>query len=246
MGKIYLQVPSLVAAFYRGKDLNRPLSHGDAYAFLPGTAEYQALLLGLRYIPVDEQIKAKCYTQYTWCTMMAGKDPRINTKVLDRDKNLWLTARDICFLLDKKYSDRQEIFDYLCIEIPKKIVVNEAVRNTNNNYGLDRSIAFSLRKMLVNGFYQVLAQWYYKNRELEEELSLKRSMVDFINRFLFAHGMPVTESKKEEFAIRKMVERGLAGHLILKDKMEAQAVSILKEIYSDEKIKKDSVQDEKK
>lgn len=244
MGKIYLQVPSMIAAFYRGKDSLHVLASKDAYAFKMGTAEYQALLLGLRYTSIDEQVKAKCFSQNTWGMMMSGRDPRTGGKLLERNKDEWLSASDISILLGKSYADSQEIFDYLCIEIPKSMIVNGMVRPTNNNYSLDRSLASTLRKMLSIAFYQVLAQWYYKNQEIEEELGIKRSMVDFINRFLFAHGMPVTVNRKEEGTVRKMVMRGLGGNLLLKDEAEKRAVEILQEIYSDERKVKSSDKNE--
>lgn len=235
MGKIFLKVPSLIAAFYRGSDADHPLSNEDAYIFTEGTAEYQALLFGLRYSTIEEQVKYGCYSLNSWKQMLKGCSLDNGILIIKRDKSSWLTAQELCMLTGKRYTDRQAIFDYLCIGIPSTMYVEGRVRRVNDNFALDRGGAMTLRRMLVVNFYRVYAQWYLVNKELMQQLGVKRTGVDFINRFLFAHNISISATRKEEELLRKIIGRGIDGNLIIKDERERLSIKILSEIYSDEK-----------
>lgn len=235
MGKIYLKVPNLIAAYYRGDNPKHPLACSDAYSFMEGTAEFQLLLLGLRYMPSSEQRSAGCYSSNVWQRMMSGRAIDSGKKILQREKKDWLTAQEICLLTERKFTERQGIFDYLCVSIPKTVYVDGILRPTNDNYSLDRSCAKSLRRALIINFYRVFSQWYLVNKKLIEQLGVKRTMVDFINRFLFAHNIPISTNKKEEDLLRKIIGRGIGGNIVVKDKKELESISILSEIYTDEK-----------
>ena len=235
MGKIFLKVPSLIAAFYRGSDADHPLSNEDAYTFTEGTAEYQALLFGLRYCTIEEQVKYGCYSLNSWKQMLKGCSLDNGILTIKRDKSSWLTAQELCMLTGKRYTDRQAIFDYLCIGIPSTMYVEGRVRRVNDNFALDRGGAMTLRRMLVVNFYRVYAQWYLVNKELMQQLGVKRTGVDFINRFLFAHNISISATRKEEELLRKIIGRGIDGNLIIKDERERLSIKILSEIYSDEK-----------
>lgn len=235
MGKIFLKVPSLIAAFYRGSDADHPLSNEDAYIFVEGTAEYQALLFGLRYCNIDEQVKYGCYSLNSWKKMLRGYSLDNGLLTIKRDNSSWLTAQELCLLTGKKYTDRQSIFDYLCISVPSTIFVEGRVRRVNDSFSLDRSGAMTLRRMLVVNFYRVYAQWYLVNKDLMQQLGIKRTGVDFINRFLFAHNISISTTRKEEELLRKIIGRGINGNLIVKDERERNSIKILSEIYTDEK-----------
>lgn len=235
MGKIFLKVPTLIAAYYRGSDVDHPLSNSDAYVFAEGTAEYQALLFGLRYTTDEEQIRFGCFSLNSWKKLMLGRALDSGLITIKRDKDTWLTAQEICMLTGKRYNDRQGIYDYLCIEIPKTIFVDGRVRKVNDNFALERSAVMTLKKMLVVNFYRVFAQWYAVNRETVGKLGVHRTGVDFINRFLFVHNIPISATRKEEELLRKIVGRGINGFLVVKDKREEKAIQILSEVYSDEK-----------
>lgn len=235
MGKIFLKVPSLIAAYYRGSDVDHPLSNNEAYSFVEGTAEYQALLFSLRYCSDVEQLKYGCFSLNSWKKMMNGRALDNGICTIKRDKNVWLTAQELCLLTGRKYTDRQAIYDYLCIAIPSTLLVEGRIKRVNDNYSLDRAGAMSLRKMLVVNFHRVYAQWYSINKETSSKLGIRRTGVDFINRFLFAHNISISATRKEEELLRKIIGRGFGGNLIVKNEKEKAAIKILSEIYSDEK-----------
>lgn len=236
MGKIFLKMPSMIVSFYRGEDPNNILACDDPYSFARSSPEYQALLAGLRFSPIDEQIDSGCFSHNAWRKMLQGKSLIDNQQVLLRDKQTWLSQQEVCVLTDKPYNARQGIFDYLCIEIPRFIYIDEKKREVKDTYALDRSTTRLLLQMMRANFYHVLAVWYRENERIVQDMNLTRSKTDFINRFLVAHEIPVTGKNDNEVAsVRKQMDRGLGDEIILKNQRELSALRILYEVYSDGK-----------
>lgn len=238
MGKIFLKMPSMIVSFYRGEDPNNILACDDSYSFPRSSPEYQALLAGLRFSPVAEQIRSGCYSHNSWRKMLQGRSLEDNQRVLVRDKSSWLSQQEVCILTDKPYNARQDIFDYLCIDIPKFIYIDEKKREVKDTYSLDVSMSRTLQQMMRAKFYHVLAVWYRENERVMDQMNLSRTKTDFIYRFLTAHEIAFSGSHKEADSIRKQIDRGIGDELILKNKREQDALKILYESYSDEKLRK--------
>lgn len=237
MGKIFLKMPSMIVSFYRGEDPKNILACSDAYSFPRSSPEYQALLAGLRFSPVDEQVRTGCFSHNSWRKMLLGKSLTDNQQVLVRDKQTWLSQQEVCVLTDKPYNARQDIFDYLCIEIPKFVYIDERKREVRDTYSLDASMTRMLQQMMRVKFYHVLAVWYRENERIIQEMNLNRTKVDFIYRFLTAHEIAFSGNSKEVDSIRKQIDRGIGDELILKNQREQDALRILSDLYFDAKVK---------
>lgn len=231
-------MPAMIASFYRGEDASHVLSCHDAYAFPRSSPEYQALLSGLRFSPIGEQVRTGCFSYNAWRKMLQGKSLLDNQQVLVRDKQTWLSQQEVCILTDKPYNARQDIFDYLCIEIPRFIYLDEKKREVRDTYSLDASAAQMMNKMMRSQFYHVLAVWYRENERVVREMNLQRTKIDFLYRFLTAHEIAFSGDDREAKSLRKMIDRGLGDELILKNEREMDALKILYEAYSDERVKK--------
>lgn len=226
----------MVVAYYRGYDANHILQCGEPYRFAESSAGYQTLLLGLRFSSFDYQKSSGCFSHIEWRKMCGGISPIDNSKVLVRAPAQWLTAKELCFLTGKKYSDRQDCYDYLCIATPKQICIGGVMKPVIDTYSLDASAAKTLRELMISDFYRVVAIWYGENENIKHELGSNRNKVDFFGRFLTAHNIPISTSRDEESMLRKMIERGMNGRLSMLSKYERDAMEILHRIYSDERV----------
>ena len=211
MGKIYLRLPGLVAAFHRGLDRDEPLAFDTPLSFLMGSEKESALRMGLHYMGTYEQKKLGCWSQNAWGMMRRGCSPYSGERVLIRDASAPLTMAEICMLSDVKHSERMESYDYLCVEVPKEVYVAGHIVRVNGNFSLDRSAVALLRSLLQADFYHALADWLDENNWVCDELGMQRTQVDQLESFLANYHIPTSMDNHERDYMRKMISRGIGG-----------------------------------
>lgn len=211
MGKIYLRLPGLVAAFHRGLDRDEPLAFDTPLSFLIGSEKESALRMGLHYMGAYEQKKHGCWSQNSWSMMRRGCSPYSGERILVRDASTPLTMAEICMLSDVKHSERMESYDYLCVEVPKELYVTGHIVRVNGNFSLDRSAVSLVRSLLQADFYHALSDWLEENERVCEELGVQRTQVDQLESFLVNYHIPTSLDNHERDYIRKIISRGLGG-----------------------------------
>ena len=215
MNTIYLRLPQYVAAFYRGRDEEHPLREQDPVTFCEFSHEYVVLSTGVRMLPVQEQIRAHCYSQRAWRNICNGRRPEGGGRIFMRDASVWPTSEEV-FSLEPTRDVRsnevrawKENTDYLCIGIPGEIVTGGRVHRTNGSYSLNTADARTLSRLLCNEFYSSVLDWLIQDRRFCNQNGVQRSRVESIERFLLCFNIPVSQSNRERETLRRQINRWL-------------------------------------
>ena len=210
MANIYLRLPYYVCAFYRGLDSEHPLTEWDPYEFKEYTHEGQVLQRNLRLIDEVNQT-ALCYSERAWNNMLHGKEPGGGKVILKRDPKEWLSSREICMLNGHDVTQKQESLDYLCIEMPKEVLINGEIRRSNPSYALDYQPAYRFTGMLRQEFYHVFLDWCEQDQRYCNRNNIHRTNIEVMERFLTQYNIPVSVDGKERETLRRMKNRWLAN-----------------------------------
>ena len=152
MANIYLRVPTYVAQFYRGREVQHPLSENDPVEFSPFQHEHVLMSACLQLDTDINSHSSACFSQRAWRNILQGKQPHDGKRILTRDEEVWPTMQEICMLTGEKKIQRMDGYDYLCIEMPKHIVVGRQYKQTNPSFTLPPTAATDLQRMLRNEF----------------------------------------------------------------------------------------------
>ena len=212
MANIYLRLPWYVCAYYRGLDENNQLGPFDPFEFKAYTHESCILQQNLRLIDESNQ-SALCYSERAWQNMLHGKAPSGGKPLLQRNPADWLDAKEVCFLTGKDMAPRFESFDYLCIAMPKEVVINNKIMKPNGSYALDNYTASDFSAMLRQEFVHVFLEWHEQDRRLCTVNNIRRTNLETVERFLNQFNIPISVDNHERETLRRMKNRWLAAAL---------------------------------
>ena len=215
MSNIYLKVPLYVAAFYRNRDDSNPLGPFDAVEFPSFSHEAVVIAASLMFVDNYEEQSSLCYSQRVWNNILNGKPPTGGKRILQRDATEWPTMTEICALHGRSVSDREEAFDYLCIRIPREIVIDGVIKRTNSSYTLRFLSARKLVTMLRNEFYHTFADWCIQDRRHCNMVGIKRDRGEMLERFLTQYDIPVSADAHEKDSLRRLANRWFEKAMLL-------------------------------
>lgn len=215
MSNIYLRVPQYVAAFYRNRDDAHQLSPFEAVEFAPFTHEAAVMAASLMLIDNYSEQSSLCYSQRAWNKILQGKSPVTGKKILKREADDWPTINELCALHGRPLNDRESVFDYLCIAIPREIAINGRIHRTNASYTLTFSSARKLASLLRNEFYHVFADWCIQDRRHCNMIGIKRERGEMLERFLAQYDIPVSVDEHEKDSLRRMANRWFERAFVL-------------------------------
>jgi len=153
--------------------------------------------------------------------MLAGKPPQGGQKILNREPSQWLTVQEICTLEGKKPPKCQESFEYLCIAMPREVLIGQRVFRTNASYALDGHFAQVLGKLLRTEFYHNILDWLVQERRYCNQMGVKRNRIETLERFFAQFNIPVSMDQRERESMRRMVNRWLAkAYLLANDRID--------------------------
>lgn len=221
MPNIYLRTSAYVCAYFRNRDNKHPLAPNKPILFMDYTLESEIMRAGLNIIPEEAQVRAHCFSQFAWRNMMHGKTPDGSVKVLRRDSDEWLSNAEVYTILGQKRRANEENFDYLCIQMPREIMINSRLCRTNNTYSLDRSCAVRLNDLLRREFKETFQDWIIQDRRYCNHLGVARTRVESIERFLMTFDIPVSTDQKERESLRRMTNRWLdKSRMLVNDRLQ--------------------------
>lgn len=207
MANIYLRVSCYVAAFYRHRDEQKPLSPWDPVLF--ENFSYESVLL--RQGAVSDQNKkfltVLCYSQNSWKNICAGKLPIGGKTILVRDEKKWPTAREIVALEGRSLKQNEELFDYLCIELPRELMIGGQIVKADRNMSLDAKTAQKLSNVLKTEFYHYFYEWTQQELALFRQRGLNISRVECMERFYAQYEIPIAPGSHQKESMRMLAKR---------------------------------------
>lgn len=207
MPNIYLRVPQYVAAFYRHREQNNKLSAWQPVAFEEFSFENTVLLNGMVDDSNKKVLTVLCYSEQSWKNILVGKLPRGGKTVFMRDKDKWPTPREIVTLEGRTLKQNEELFDYLCIALPREMAVGGKVIKTPRTTSLDGQTAQRLSNMLRNEFYQAYYEWVTQLKNQFDRQHMTISKAECMERFFAQYEIPITPGSRQQESLRMSIKR---------------------------------------
>ena len=227
MANIYIRTSKYVAAFMRAVGDGQSLPMTTPIEFSPYTHEYVVLTNGLRIVPEQQQHRASCYSQSAWQNMLRGRLPQGGKPIILRNPADYLSYAEICTLERLTNRTKVDAYEFLCIALPKEVIVNNHVERVNKSYTLDTRAAQQLRKMMREAFIRTFLDFETRNRIFAQTNGIHRSNAEILERFFMEYDMPIAHDRKEGETLRRLIQRW---------RKEAQCLATKPAIINDELI----------
>lgn len=210
MGTIHLKVSSYISAFvHHTTKVDEPQ---DPITFSKYSEERVILESGLRIIPEGTQWRAACYSQSAWKNMLRGRRPEGGQIVIRRNPDQELTHSEVSTLINRKRATEDDASSYLCIQLPKLVVVDGKTVRPSASYTLDTSAAKEMRKRLRTRYIIAFGSFYIRNMAFAADHGIERTKVEIIERWISAIDIPVSHDTRTRDGLRKNAQRWLAEY----------------------------------
>lgn len=224
MANIYLRVPTYVAQFYRGRDVNNRLSEFQPVQFSLFQQETAIMSISLMMVSEQSIDHTACFSERMWKNLLSGRNPQGGKILLKRDPQEWPTMDEVNFLTGMTRNKKTDGFDYLCIATPKTIVIGGEFRQVNNSYTLPFRQANGLVKQLRREFVRILLNWVMKEQALCDLRGVQRDVVTCIDHFFYHYNMCLGTNGTDRDSIRRMAMRWIEDAKMLADDIEDEDV----------------------
>lgn len=242
MANIYLQVPGYVAQFYRGREENKVLTEFEPIQFAQFSHEAVLISSSLVLIPESQQTSCYCFSQRAWKNMLQGKTPAGGKRILNRDQQEWLTSKEVSVLCNGKNIVNTDSRDYLCIELPKEILIGDMVRQINGSFCLPPSDAIALTNMLRKEFLHMILDWVIQERRSCNQKSIKREISTILEHFFYRYRIQVGKDNNDRNIMRRMCYRWInQAKMLCNDRVDFDDEDMQ---FLTEKEKKESLENE--
>lgn len=217
MANIYLRLPSVIAAYHRNYDVKHKLNPFEPLKFSSYTDHAVILRGGLTLFSTCVKKSTACYSHQQWKNILQGKSPNEGKQVLKRDPDVWPTFHEVCLMEGERLSNRSESYDYLCIQMPKTILIGDREVRTNPSFSMNDEVACCLQDLLVRDFQRALIDWEIGTQDycINATRIIQRGHMDTIERFLMRYDIPVAKDGLEKDSLRRQLDRWLARARLL-------------------------------
>lgn len=216
MANIYLRVPTIVAQFYRGRDVkNPPKQEKEPIVFSKYEHEYVLLESSLVIVNGVTIKNSACFSQREWRNMMRGKSPDGSMQVLQRDSDEWLLPQDVCVLLGERVTQKTDGYDYLCIEIPRTILVAGEYVSTNASFALPPFVATQLVSLLRTEMIRVFLDHVRQERFWCNQHGIRRELSTVVDHFFYHYHMCIGANGRDRESMRRQSMRWIEESLTL-------------------------------
>ena len=207
MSNIYIRVPQYVAAFYRNREEDHPKGQFDPIEFDDISFESRLLKQGLRPDRSRGQMTVLCYSQQSWNNILQGKLPYGGKSILSRDPNIWPSAKEVCALEGRTLKLHEELYDYLCIALPKEALIGGRIVRITKDYALDAKTAQQMANLLRNEFYHYFMEWCIQEQRIFRQRRLVITKAEMMERFFAQYDIPIKPSARDKNAMRMLAKR---------------------------------------
>ncbi len=244
MANIYLKVPTYVAQFYRGRDVNNQLSEFEPVVFSAFQQETAIMETGLTLVPEQQMDHTTCFSERMWKNILNGRPPQGGKVQLKRDPTEWPSIDEIIFLTNTQRNKKTDGFDYLCFAAPKTIVIGGKFRMVTSSFTLPFRQANALVKQLRREFVRILLNWVVKEQALCDLRGVQRDVVMCIDHFFYHYNMCLGTNGTDRESMRRMAMRWIEEAKLLADDIEDEDVLFAYEKESKKAVSIDSMIEE--
>ena len=220
MANIYLRVPTYVAQFYRGRDVNNQLNEFQPVQFSAFQQEHTIMASSIMLVTEQAMDHTVCFSERMWKNILAGRKPQGGKIILKRDPAEWPSMDEILFLTDVQRNKKTDGFDYLCIATPKTIVIGGQYKQVTSSFTLPFRQANGLVKMLRREFVRILLNWVMKELALCDKRGIERDVVMCIDHFFYHYSMVLGTNGTDRESMRRMAMRWIEDAKLLADDIE--------------------------
>ena len=206
---IYLRVPTALAQFYRHRDKKHQLTEFQGVKFSSFDPAFRWMYNFLQIDGVGIS-HAGCFSQRSYNNMLQGRPPQGGKRIINRDETEWLTMQEICLLTGDKKIQRMEGYDYLCIEIPREIIIGGEYRPTNASHTMPPSAATSMVATMYDFLKFTLLDWVRQERRYCHKHGInldKRNLTIMIDHFFYHYDICMGTNRKDRESMRRMAIR---------------------------------------
>ena len=215
MTYICLKVPSYLAQFYRNRNPQSPLTEQQAVSFSPFQHEHVLMSSSLVLADGSEPANPICFPQRQWTNMLRGRQPQGGKRILQRDPEQWLTTQEVCVLINDRANAKTDGFDYLCIEIPRTILVGDQLVSTNASFVMPRDAATQLQTMMRQELVRCLVDWIRRERHWCNMKGVERDLTAVIDHFFYHYQICLGTNMRDRESLRRMASRWIEEALVL-------------------------------
>lgn len=236
-------MPTVLAQFYRHREVKRPLTEFQPVRFSSFQGEYAIMSNFLQIDAGGDMNHAGCFSQRAWRNILQGRLPTGGKRILNRDETEWPTIQEVCLLTGDKKVAKMDGYDYLCIEIPREVLVGRQYHPTNGSYTLPPSAANSLVAMMQEFFKFVLLDWVRQERRFCNVHGInlsKRNLTMMIDHFFYYYDICMGTNGKDRESMRRMAIRWIDEiRMLPNDRVDFSGADDLEYVYASEKEDKD-------
>lgn len=235
MANIYLKVPTYLAQWYRGRDVDHPLSEFKPVEFSKFQMEYAMMESWMIFVDECDMEHASCFSERMWKNILKGSKPQGGKPVLKRDPTVWPTMDEILFLTNGQRNKKTDGFDYLCIAAPDTIVVGGKIKKVTGSFTLPFRQANALVKQLRREFLRILLHWICEELFAMERRGVQRDVAMCIDHFFYHYNMCLGTNTADRESMRRMSKRWLEEAKMLPDEIDCEDALM---VYENEEEKR--------
>ena len=207
MPNIYLRVPVYVAAFYRNRDEDHPLDVWSPIIFEDYTFENRLIRQGVCQDNDMKKLSVMCYSARAWKNICSGKLPKGGKLIFIRDEKEWPNIKEIVTLEGRSTKLNEEKFDYLCIALPREVMLGGAVMRTNASCTLQATAAMKLANVMRDEFYHHFYEWCLNEERMFRQKGVAIHKTERMERFFARYDIPMKWGNNTENTMRQMAKR---------------------------------------
>lgn len=233
MPNIYLRLPMSRCLYFRHRDPDHVMQNNEPLQFNMYMPEYFVMKNGLSNAgAVRQELDARCFSEQQWRNMLCGCSPLGGKPIVKRNSAQYLTFAEVQTLCGNSGYSKSVKEDYLCIRLPREVVVVDTVRIVTPSWNLCRSATRQLFVMLNNDFKRAVVEWALSTFDFctSKGRLICRSQAAMLERFLMRYG--IEPSREEKDNLRRIIERWFN-----QEHCNFRAYSVMDMQYEDEKEK---------
>ena len=218
MAIIAVRLPHYIVDYIRNRNEQKPIMVGEAVRIDCG--DRLAMILQNSLVPNHgNKINVQCFSEKQWRSMSKGHCIGFNDKMFDfdkyRDSSEPLSIEEIYHLCGREdliryendnktpMPDESYPYEYLTFQLPNVIYLNGKELRVRSDFFLPDANEFIAE--LRTQFRCALARFIAVDREVANNLELKRSKIESIERFMVRYD--IRNGNRERDNLKKMMQR---------------------------------------
>lgn len=204
---IYLRLPKYTAAYYRNRDQENVLTEFMPVRFSKFSTEFSMISHSLFKSKGLQGKEVRCYSQRSWNNLLHGKNTLGTKQITNRNSKKWISMPELFLLENIDGSQRKEIYDYICIEIPNEVYRNNKCIQIDSSFTIPFTNANMLAEYMQKEFFRAIIEWIKQDKEYCSLQKLPFSKTTSLEGFLAEYDIHNSEDNHERESIKRNMNR---------------------------------------